>query len=53
MTKLQMYNTIAGKYEEISFTDWTLSSETINEVSYNVYTYSGDPRGSVKVKVTF
>lgn len=53
MTKLQMYNTVAGKYEEVSFTDWTLSSETINEVSYNVYTYSGDPRGSVKVKVTF
>jgi hypothetical protein len=48
-----MYNTIAGKYEDVAFTDWTLSSETINEVSYNVYTYSGEPRGSVKVKVTF
>ena len=53
MTKLQMYNTVAGKYEEVSFTNWTLSSETINDVSYNVYTYSGDARGSVKVKVTF
>lgn len=53
MTKMQMYNTVAGKYEEVSFTNWTLTTETINDVSYNVYTYSGDARGSVKVKVTF
>lgn len=53
MTKMQMYNTVAGKYEEVSFTNWTLTTETINNVSYNVYTYSGEARGSVKVKVTF
>lgn len=53
MTKLQMYNTVAKAYEDVSFTDWALTTETINEVSYNVYTYNGDARGSVKVKVTF
>ena len=53
MTKLQMYNTVAGKYEEVSFTNWALTTETINNVTYNVYTYTGDARGSVKVKVTF
>lgn len=53
MTKLQMYNTVAGKYEEVSFTNWTLTTETLNDVTYNVYTYAGDARGSVKVKVTF
>ena len=53
MTKLQMYNTVAGKYEEVSFTNWTLTTETLNDVTYNVYTYAGEARGSVKVKVTF
>lgn len=53
MTKLQMYNTVAGKYEDVSFTNWTLTTETLNDVTYNVYTYAGEARGSVKVKVTF
>lgn len=53
MTKLQMYNTVAKAYEDVSFTDWALTTETIDEVSYNVYTYSGESRGSVKVMVTF
>jgi hypothetical protein len=53
MTKLQMVNTVSSKYEEVSFTNWALTTETINGVTYNVYTYTGDARGSVKVKVTF
>lgn len=53
MTKLQMYNTVAKAYEDVSFTDWALTTETISNVSYNVYTYNGEARGSVKVKVTF
>lgn len=54
---LQMYNTVAGKYEAVAFTDWKeeTSEETINDNTRTYYTYSykGDARGSVKLKVTF
>lgn len=54
---LQMYNTVAGKYEAVAFTDWKeeTSEETINDNTQTYYTYSykGDARGSVKLIVKF
>lgn len=54
---LQMYNTVAGKFETVSLSDWTETSaeETINNVkqTYYTYTYKGDARGSVKLIVKF
>lgn len=53
MKKLQMYNTFSGKYEDVSFVDWHLTTEQIDNTIYNVYTYTGVDRSSVKIKITF
>jgi hypothetical protein len=53
INKLQMCNTFSGKYEEVSIADWEFTTEQINGVIYNVYTYTGADRTSVKLKVTF
>lgn len=56
-SSLQMYNTVAGKFETVALSDWamTSASETVNGVShtYFTYTYKGDARGSVKLIVKF
>lgn len=56
-SSLQMYNTVAGKFETVALSDWTETSaeETINNVKHTYYTYSykGDARGSVKLIVKF
>lgn len=56
-SSLQMYNTVAGKFETVALSDWTETSaeETINDVKHTYYTYSykGDARGSVKLIVKF
>jgi len=54
---LQMYNTVAGKFETVALSDWTetSASESVNGVSqtYYTYTYNGSARGSVKLIVKF
>lgn len=56
-SSLQMYNTVAKTYETVALSDWTETSatESINGVSqtYYTYTYKGDARGAVKLKVKF
>lgn len=56
-SSLQMYNTVAGKYETVALSDWTMTSasESVNGVSHTYYTYAykGDARGSVKLIVKF
>ena len=56
-SSLEMYNTVAKAYETVALSDWTetSASESINGTSQTYYTYSykGDARGSVKLKVKF
>jgi len=56
-SSLQMYNTVAGKFETVALSDWTetSASETINgnTQTYYTYTYNGSARGSVKLIVKF
>ena len=56
-TNLQMYNTVAKKFEIIDLNFWEeiQSSEKINnfDQTYYTYTYTGANRGSVKLIVTF
>lgn len=56
-SSLEMYNTVAKAYETVALSDWTetSASESINGTSqiYYTYSYKGDARGSVKLKVKF
>lgn len=51
--KLQMYNTVAKAFEEVSISDWEETINTTNNRSYYTYSYLGENRGSVKLIVTF
>lgn len=56
-TSLTQLNTLSGKYESVALSSYTESTETkkfgSDEVTYYVYTYSGDAEGSVTVNVKF
>lgn len=47
LTELQMLNTISGKMEVVSTDSYSLTNESINGITYYVYTYNGDARGEV------
>ena len=51
--KLQMYNTVAKAFEEVSISNWEETISTTNNRSYYTYSYLGENRGSVKLIVTF
>lgn len=56
-TKLQQLNTLSGKMEDVALASYDETTETRTfggtDVTYYVYTYSGDAEGSVTVDVTF
>lgn len=56
-TSITQLNTLSGKYESVALSSYTKSTETktfgSDEVTYYVYTYSGDAEGSVTVNVKF
>jgi len=56
-TKLQQLNTLSGKMEDVALASYAETTETRTfggtDVTYYVYTYSGDAEGSVTVDVTF
>lgn len=56
-TKLQQLNTLSGKMEDVAIASYTETTETRTfggtDVTYYVYTYTGDAEGSVTVDVTF
>lgn len=57
ITNMEMYDTGAEKWKAVSLSVWTTSTETISvngtNVTYTVYTYTGDARGQVKLRVKF
>lgn len=48
-----MLNTISGKMEVISTTEWSTTNESINGTTYYVYTYTGAARGEVTLLAKF
>lgn len=48
-----MLNTISGKMEVIGTSDWSTTNESINGISYYVYTYTGSARGEVTLLAKF
>lgn len=53
LTELQMLNTISGKMEVVSTDSYSLTNESINGITYYVYTYNGDARGEVTLLAKF
>ena len=57
ITNMEMYDTGAEKWKAVSLSVWTTSTESISvngtNVTYTVYTYTGDARGQVKLRVKF
>lgn len=53
LKELQMLNTISGKMEVIGTSDWSTTNESINGISYYVYTYTGSARGEVTLLAKF
>lgn len=53
LKEMQMLNTISGKMEVVSASDWEITSESLNGRTYYVYTYIGAARGSVTLLVKF
>ncbi len=48
-----MLNSISGKMEVVSTSDWQMTNETINNYTYFVYTYTGAARGGVTLLAKF
>lgn len=53
LKELQMLNTISGKMEVISTSDWDVTNESINGITYYVYSYNGSARGQVTLLAKF
>ena len=57
ITNMEMYDTSAEKWKAVSMSEWKISSETIivngTDVTYTVYTYNGDTRSKVKLRIKF
>lgn len=58
LKKLEMYNSVAKAYEVIPSTAWAETTEDIQlndqcTRTYYLYTYTGEDRGEVKLKITF
>lgn len=53
ITKIEMLNTLSGKYEEIAKSNFVKTTESINEVTYNVYTRNQGVNGDATFKFTY
>lgn len=53
INSLQMLNTVSNKMETVSLSDYIETTETINNITYYVYTYNGSTRGSVTLLAKF
>lgn len=53
LKELQMFNTISGKMEVIGTSDWDVTNESMNGITYYVYSYNGDARGEVTLLAKF
>lgn len=53
ITKIEMLNTLSGKYEEIAKSNFVKTTESINEVAYNVYTRNQGVNGDATFKFTY
>ena len=53
LKELQMLNTISGKMEVIGTSDWDVTNESMNGITYYVYSYNGDARGEVTLLAKF
>lgn len=57
VTKITLLNTLSGKYEDYSFSRFSVTTETKNvqgtDVQYKVYTRSDGTNGSSSFKITF
>ena len=50
---MTMLNTVSGKMESVSLSEWTSSTSIEYNRTYYTYTYSGADRGSVTLNVNF
>lgn len=57
ITNMEQYDSGAEKWKAVSTSVFTASTETIsingNNITYTVYTYTGDTRGQVKLRIKF
>ena len=53
ITSMQMLNTVSNQMETISYNNWTVSEVTEMDITYYVYTYTGDTRGAVTLSIKF
>lgn len=53
LKELQMLNTISGKMEVVETWDWDVTNESINGITYYVYTYNGPARDQVTLLAKF
>lgn len=57
VTKITLLNTLSGKYEDVSVSRFSVTTETINvqgtDVQYKVYTRNDGTNGSSSFKITF
>lgn len=53
ITKIEMLNTLSGKYEEIAKSNFVKTTESINEVTYNIYTRNQGVNGEATFKFTY
>lgn len=51
--KIELLNTLSGKYEEVAKTNFIKTTETINGVGYNIYTRNQGTNGEATFKFTY
>ena len=52
-TKLEMYNSVANSFDEVSLDDWSVEEMEYTSHLYYIYTYKGSDRGSVTLRINF